>query len=234
MDRRAFLLFGAAGASACVSSWFPPIEPSGDVVGRTSDASGLLSLGELGDREVPYFDPETTTVTGNGDDSFDFVSTGGFTMLLGEHDGDGEFTVSVGGSVFSAGTSGDLVVGYPLTATTHTVSVTASDEWELTLAQPTAPSEEVREPPARAVGTGDVIVGPVDTSEQLLVQADHEGDGEFRVSLSLEASPGLFDPEILFETTGSLEAEATTALSGTAWVAVTASGRWTLRFETDL
>lgn len=229
MDRRGFLLLGAAGVSAGVSSWYPPIEPSGGVVGRTTDASGLLSLPELDDRDEPYFDPEPTSVTGSGDDTVEFDSRGGFTMVQAV--ADGEFTVSAGDRRLTAGESGQLLAGYPMTATTHTVSVSASDEWELTLAQPQAPTEEIREPPARAVGSGDVIVGPLDTSEDTLVSANYEGTGEFEVSLALADSTGVFDPETLFETTGSLEAQAATRLAGVAWVVVTASGPWTLNFE---
>jgi hypothetical protein len=229
MDRRGFLLLGAAGVSAGVSSWYPPIEPSGGVVGRTSDASGLLSLAELDEREEPYFDPDPTTVTGTGDDTVEFESQGGFTMVQAV--ADGEFRITTADRRLTAGESGRIVTGYPMTAATHTLSISASAEWELTLAQPQSPTEEIREPPARAVGSGDVIVGPLDTSEDTVVSADHEGAGAFEVSLALEASPGVFDPETLFETTGTVEEEATTRMAGVAWVVVTASDSWTLDFE---
>lgn len=229
MDRRGFLLLGAAGVSAGVSSWYPPIEASGGVVGRTTDASGLLSLTELDERDDPYFDPNPTTVSGTGDDTVEFDSRGGFTMVQAV--ANGEVTVSTGDRRLTADRSSQLLTGYPMTATTHTVSVSASDEWELTLAQPQAPTEEIRAPPARAVGNGDVIVGPLDTSEDTLVSADHEGTGAFEVSLALEDSPGVFDPETLFETTGAVEEQAATRLAGVAWVVVTASDSWTLTFE---
>lgn len=231
MDRRAFLLFGAAGVSAGVSSWYPPIEASSDVVGRTREASGLLSLPDLGDRDPPYFDSDRATVTGSGDDSFEYSSAGGFTMVRGRHEAGSAFSVTAGGREFTADDSGQIMAGYPMTATTHTISVTAESDWQLTLARPQAPAGEIREPPARAVGNGDVIVGPLDTTEQTLVQATHEGDGPFEVSLALESSPGVFDPETLFETTGSLDGEVVTRMAGTAWVVVVARGSWTLNFR---
>ncbi len=229
MDRRGFLLLCAAGVSAGVSSWYPPIESSGGVVGRTTDASGLLSLTELDGREPPYFDPDPTTVTGTGADSIEFDSRGGFTMMQAV--ADGQFSVSTGDRRRTADESGRLLAGHPMAATTHTVSVSASDTWELTLAQPQTPVEELREPPARAVGSGDVIVGPLDTSEDTVVSADHDGAGEFAVTLTLEDSPGVFDPETLFETTGAGEEQVSVRMAGVAWVVVTASGSWTLNFE---
>jgi hypothetical protein len=229
MDRRGYLLFAAAGVSAAVSSWFPPIEASGGVVGRTSDTSGLLSLGQLDGRDPPFFDPDLTTATGTGEDTIEFDSRGGFTMVRAV--ADGSFSVTLDDRELTTDDSGRLLTGYPLTATTHTVSVRASDEWELTLAQPQAPASAIREPPARAVGSGDVIVGPLDTSQDTVVSADHEGTGGFEVSLALEDSPGVFDPEPLFQTTGAVEEQATTRMAGVAWVVVTAADSWTLTFE---
>lgn len=231
MDRRAFLLLGAAGVSGVVSSWFPPLEPSGDILGRTSDTSGLLALSMLDDRADPYFDPNHTTMDGVGNGTVEYSSAGGFTMIRGQHDGSGEFAVSAAGRRFTADGSGQLLAGYPMTAGTQTLEVTASGEWDLTLAQPSAPTDEVREPPARAAGTGDVIVGPVDTTGDTTVTIDHEGDGTISVSLALERSPGVFDPERLVESTTADNTEVTTRMAGTAWVVVAAAGSWTLTFE---
>lgn len=233
MDRRGFLLLGAAGVSGAVSSWFPPIEPSGDILGRTT-TSGLLSLSALGDRPDPYFDPDHATLTGTGDGTVEYASAGGFTMIRGRHDGAGEFAVSADGIQFTADKSGQLLTGYPMTAATQTVDVTAGGEWALTLAQPSAPADAIREPPARAAGTGDVIVGPVDTTSDTRVTIDHEGDGPISVSLALERSPGVFDPERLVEGSTADTTELTTNMAGTAWVVVAAAGSWMLRFERAL
>jgi hypothetical protein len=49
MDRRGYLLFGAAVVCAGLTSGFREFEVSG-LVGRTRDTSGLLSIVELDDR----------------------------------------------------------------------------------------------------------------------------------------------------------------------------------------
>lgn len=232
MDRRGFLLFGAAGVSAGVSSWFPPIEATTEVVGQTSEASGLLSLAALGDREPSYFDPESITATGTGDETFQFESRGGFTMV--QADGTEEVALSVDERTVETHDEAEFVAGYPLARATYTVSVRASGDWELTLAQPQSQQEAVRESPARAVGSGDVIVGPLDTSTDTLISAQHNGDGPFTVSLGLESSTGVFGPETLFDTTGAVEESVETGMAGVAWIVVSARDSWMLTFERGL
>jgi len=236
MDRRGYLLFGAAAVCGALTNGFPEIEPSTAVVGGTREAAGLLSLAELGERE--YFDDDLATLSGTGVETVEFDSDGGFTMLLANHDGDGQYSITAresdGGDstlLLDAPESGMRLAGVPMAVAPYVLDVTASGAWDLTLAQPESPAEEIREPPAQAVGSGDAIVGPLDTSDGALVSARHEGDGPFSVSLALEASTGVFAPDTLFDVTGSLDDEAITTVAGVAWVVVRATGSWTLAFD---
>jgi hypothetical protein len=236
MDRRGYLLFGAAAVCGALTSGFPEIEPSTAVVGGTREASGLLSLVDLGDHE--YFDDDLARFSGTEGGTMEFDSDGGFTMLLANHDGDGQYSITArenGGAdsatVLDAPGPGTHLAGAPMAVAPYTLDVTASGAWDLTLAQPESPAAEIREPPARAVGSGDAIVGPLDTSDGTLVSASHEGEGPFTVSLALEAGTGVFPPETLFDVAGSLEDEARTTVAGVAWIAVRATGSWTLAFD---
>ena len=236
MDRRGYLLFGAAAMYAGLTSGFREFEPSGPI-GRTQDASGLLSIADLGDRERPYFDDDPVTASGTGDDSMAFDSDGGFTMVSADHDGEGGLSITASETGSSdpvtvvEGVPGTELQGMAMTAATYTVDVAADGDWSLTLAQPRSPAEEIREPPARAVGTGDAIVGPLDTTNGALVSAEHDGDGPFSVTLFLEAGTGVFDPETLFETAGEFEESAQTSVAGVAWAVVRTAGSWTLSFD---
>jgi hypothetical protein len=237
MDRRGYLLFGAAAVCAGLTSGFREFEVSG-LVGRTRDTSGLLSIVELDDRVRPYFDADPATFSGTGDRSVEFGSDGGFTMVLASHESTGGFSVtaedSMGGepeTIIETAGSGASLTGVGMATTSYTLSVAGSGGWELTLAQPRSPAEAVREPPARATGTGEAIVGPLDTTDGALVRAVHEGDGPFAASLFLEASTGVFDPDVLFETTGPVDDAVSTAVAGVAWVVVRTAGSWTLEFE---
>jgi len=235
MERRGVLLLGAAAVFAGLTSGFREVEVSGPV-GGTRDAAGLLSMAELDDRERPYFDDDPATVSGTGDRSVAFDSDGGFTMALASHDG--PFTVTAAQTegdepetIVDAPESGTSLVGVGMAATSYTLAVSGSDSWNLTLAQPRSPADEVREPPARAVGTGDAIIGPLDTTDGALVRAVHEGEGPFAATLFLEAGTGVFDPDTLFETAGPVDETATTAVAGVGWVVVRTPGSWTLEFE---
>jgi len=236
MDRRGYLLVGAAALCAGLTSGFKEFEPTG-VVGGTRDAAGLLSLASLDDRERPYFDDDPTTVSGSGNQSVEFDSGGGFTIVLAEHDGEGLFSLTAaesGGSpamILEWSGPETSVRGVPMAATEYTFDVAASGDWNLTVAQPRSPAGEVRLPPARAVGTGDAIVGPLDTTDGGLVSIDHEGDGSLTVTLFLEAGTGVFEPETLFEATGPLEDEAPTSVAGVAWIAIHTDGSWTLEVD---
>lgn len=237
MDRRGFLLFGAVALCGGLTSGWREIEPSSDVVGRTRTAAGLLSLVQLGDRDNPYLDPSPGTFSGTGAGAAEFDSDGGFTMVLATHDGEGPFTVTAsepGGepvTLVEATGAGTVLTGIPMAATTYDLDIEADREWELTLAQPDTPAEEIREPPARATGTGNAVVGPLDTRNDPLVSAVHEGDGEFSVRLLLEAGTGVFDPETLIDGTGRVDSEARTATAGVVWAVVEATGSWTVEFE---
>jgi hypothetical protein len=237
MDRRGYLLFGAAVVCAGLTSGFREFEVSG-LVGRTRDTSGLLSIVELDDRERPYFDADPATFSGTGDRSVEFGSDGGFTMVLASHEGDGPFSLTAGGNrgsepetIIETAGPGASLTGVGMAATSYTLAVTGSSSWELTLAQPSSPAEEVREPPARAAGTGEAIVGPVDTTDGARVRTIHEGDGPFAASLFLEASTGVFDPDVLFETTGPIDDAASTSVAGVAWAVVRTAGSWALEFD---
>ena len=97
MDRRGYLLFGAAVVCAGLTSGFREFEVSG-LVGRTRDTSGLLSIVELDDHERPYFDADPATFSGTGDGSVEFGSDSGFTMVLARHEGDGPFSLTARGN----------------------------------------------------------------------------------------------------------------------------------------
>jgi len=237
MERRGILLLGAAAVCTGLTSGFREVEVSG-LVGGTRDAAGLLSMAELGDREQPYFDDDPATFTGTGDRSVGFDSDGGFTVALASHEGDGPFTVAAtqaeGGepeTVIDESGSGTFMVGAGMAATAYTLAVSGDGGWELTLTQPRTPADEVREPPARAVGAGDAIIGPLDTTDGALVRAVHEGDGPFAATLFLEAGTGVFDPDTLFETAGPVDDTVSTAVAGVGWVVVRTAGSWTLEFE---
>lgn len=237
MDRRGYLLLGVAALCGGLTSGWREIEPSGDIVGRTRTAAGLLSLVQLEDRSDPYFDSARATFSEDGDATVEFDSRGGFTMVLATHEGDGPFTVAGGESggdpatFVEASGSGTFLTGVVMAETSYEIDVGASGAWELTLAQPDSPAEEIREPPARATGTGNAIVGPLDTRRGSLIRAVHEGDGEFAVRLFLEAGTGVFEPETLFEATGSVDSESHTATAGVVWIVVEATGSWTVEFQ---
>jgi hypothetical protein len=239
MERRGYLLLGAAVGCGALTTGFRELDI--DASQRTPGAAvaRLRSITDFADRENPYFDDDPTTLSGESlGRTAELSSAGGFTALVGTHDGAGEFVVeadtagSVGSQVVLQGTgAGTYVTGLPLAAADYRVDVAADGPWDLTIARPRSPEAELSRPPASAMGTGDAVVGPIDTLEQTLVRGTHQGEGQFTVELVLEASTGLFAPDTLFDDTGAIEAESDTGVAGVAWAVVTATGSWTIAFE---
>jgi len=242
MERRGYLLLGAAAVCGALTSGFRELDVDASRRGPGAAVAQLRSITDFADRENPYFDDDPTTLAGDSlGRTAELSSAGGFTTLVGTHDGAGEFVVeagaagSVGSRVVLQGTgAGTYVTGLPLAAADYRVDVAADGPWDLTLARPRSPGDEIRRPPASATGTGDAVVGPIDTSEETLVRGSHEGEGQFIVELVLEANTGLFAPETLFDGTGAIEEESGTRVAGVAWAVVTATGPWTVSFDSGL
>lgn len=238
MDRRGYLLVCFVAVSGALTSGFRELDVDASAPASATEAAELYSIAALGDRDDPYFDGDPRTFSGDGQRRVTEVSIeGGFAVLVGTHEGDGAFAVETGGtgSGVSEAVVGDgpgtYVAGMAMASADYRMDVTADGPWTLTLARPRAPNDEVRRPPATAAGTGDAVVGPIDTTGDILVSGTHQGDGQFTAELVLEGSTGLFVPDMLFDGTGEIEAKSRTVVAGTAWAVVTATGSWRLAFD---
>jgi hypothetical protein len=242
MERRGYLLLGATVVCGALTSGFRELDVDAGQRALGSEVAELRSIAALADRENPYFDDDPTTLTGDSlGRTAELTSEGGFTALIGTHNGSDEFVVEAGTAgparsrtVLQGTGPGTYVTGLAMAATDYRVDVAADGPWDLTLARPRAPGDEIRRLPASATGTGDAVVGPIDTREETLVRGTHAGDGQFTVELVLEASTGLFAPDTLFDGTGDIEAESRTGVAGVAWAVVTAAGSWTVSFDSGL
>lgn len=188
-----------------------------------------------------YYDTTSTTVSASGQtvtDSFDHP--GGLLVVDYEHEGRSNFIVEIWDEeadervaipINKIG-SVDGATGLSLGPGEYSLDVDADGAWSIGLANPIAPREEIRAPPASVNGDGPDVVGPVEFDGSFTATGSHSGDGNFIVWVYDEADGGQFSGTSLFNEIGEVDdAQTRESHTGVAWVVVEANGEWDIEFE---
>ena len=187
-----------------------------------------------------YYDDNRTSLSGTGQsvtDTFEFK--GGLMVLDYQHSGDSNFQIEiydgdgerVNIAVNKIG-SVDGTTAVALPAGEYSLDVNANDAWEIVVAQPLAPEEEIHAPPATSNGSGPTVVGPIRLDGSIVVTASHDGDSNFQVFLYNGDATSSFERTTVYNEIGTIEgAETRVSHTGVAWVVVEADGDWELEFE---
>lgn len=209
-------------------------DTDGGTTGNTAIAGGNDSAG---DRNVAPLNGSDDPVTvASGEDPRDglFGLTEGPVTAAFSHEGESNFIVrlvptdgDLAGSVTLANTIGEVEGSQVVrvgAAGPYSLDVTAADDWELTLNQPTDPEPEPL--PIDADGERFGYVGPYAFDGATTFAGSHDGDGPFVVSpIAVGDSPITTS---IFNELGSFEGESTGTLPGPAYLNVRATGEWTL------
>lgn len=205
-----------------------------------SDATELLQLSALGERDPPYFG-ERTTVSGTGDAvSEPFYLVDGMVGFVYDHDGESNFiaevvdpntgdTLSVVineiGTVAGAGAVPSAVGAYQL-------DIQADGQWEIVVVEPSPPKDAVRTPPVDVEGAGNAVVGPVSLTGGETVTASHDGESNFIVTAIAESATSSLDTELAVNEIGSVDsAQTILSVDAWAWININADGEWSLTLE---
>lgn len=256
MDRRKYLVFvgGLATTGGTVSA---VEENSSSESGEDDDA-----IHEIGDDELYSisnpdelvalpFDPNIAAeLEGEGSrvtDEFDLES--GLTMFvyeseaaeyegieadLDQTDGDDSVTWVISEVVFSENTR--VVTGGSLEHVeggTYLLDVDSPGEWVIYIAQPKAPEEEVRTPPATVEGEHSAVVGPIEADNGLTVTGEHRNpdtDNTFDVLVFQEEDEGILGMDYAFTEDAGFEGESRVDVDGVSWAYVNTRGEWSLEF----
>ncbi|EMA49823.1 MULTISPECIES: hypothetical protein [Halococcus] len=205
--------------------------------GTTANTAIAGGNGSVGGRDiVPLHgsDDPVTVTSGEGPQNELFGLTAGPVTAAFSHEGESNFIVrlvptesDLAGSVTLVNTIGE-VEGSQVTgvdaAGPYTLDVTAADDWELTLNQPTDSDSEPL--PIDVDGEGLDYAGPYAFDGPTTFVGSHDGDGPFVVSpIAADDRPITTS---IFNELGSFEGESTSTLSGLAYLNVRATGEWTL------
>lgn len=205
-----------------------------------SDATELLQLSALGDRDPPYFGTRTT-VSGTGDTvSEPFYLADGVVGFVYEHDGESNFiaeavdpntgdTLSVVVNEIGAVAGARAV---PAAVGAYQLAVQADGQWEIVVVEPLPPKETVRTPPASIERAGNAVVGPVALDGGETVTASHDGEGNFIVTTIAESATSGRGTELVFNEIGSVDsAQTILSMDAWTWIDVVADGDWSLTLE---
>lgn len=211
----------------------PPADEDADDEPEEPEESTLESVradGDLWDSGHDHFSGDTQSV--------ETISIGGmFTVFSFSHEGDGNFQITVmqdGDRVGSAANEigeVDGVRGFGLENGEYQLEINANGPWELTVAQPLPPDEEIHLPPANATGDTHDVVGPIELSGGETVTGSHEGDANFIVHAWDEDATDSMGREGWFNEIGQHEGQVVNSSSGIRWIAVQANGAWELEIE---
>jgi len=187
-----------------------------------------------------YYDEGRTPLSGTGQSVTEpFEFEGGLMVLDYEHSGDSNFQVEIYDSdgervdipVNKIG-SVDGTTAVALPAGEYSLDVNADDDWEIVIAQPLAPEEDIHAPPAASNGSEPTVVGPIRLEGSIVVTASHDGESNFQVFFYNEDANSDFERTTVFNEIGTIEdAQTRESHTGVAWVVVEADGDWELEFE---
>jgi len=205
-----------------------------------SDATELLQLSALGDRDPPYFGTRTT-VSGTGDTvSEPFYLADGVVGFVYEHDGESNFiaeavdpntgdTLSVVVNEIGAVAGARAV---PAAVGAYQLAVQADGQWEIVVVEPLPPKGAVRTPPASIERAGNAVVGPVALNGGETVTASHDGEGNFIVTTIAESATSGRGTELVFNEIGPVDsAQTILSMDAWTWIDVVADGDWSLTLE---
>lgn len=231
MDRRTFL--GISGWCAATTGLLSaPASVRSDDDQTTDDA--LPSVGDdedLWDEDHVEYGDEGPTVENLSID-------GTFTVFEFSHDGSGNFIIELldQAGEFEALVANEIgeiegITGIGISGDDYQLDVTADGPWELRVAQPSPPDEEIHSPPAAANGETHDVAGPIELEGGETVAGSHQGEGNYMVTAWLEDATGLLDNELWMNEIGDHEGEVVNGLSGVSWIAIEADGTWELEIE---
>lgn len=223
--------------------------------GERSEEDTLLSVGNLSDLEalpfdanmVAEFEGEGSTVT----DRFELDS--GMTMLVFESenvegegiagdveqtDGDESYVLAINEIVrFEDSDAIDEVTGASLIeggGGEYLLDIDTDGAWTVHIAQPRAPSEEVRTLPVSVSGENSAVVGPVEVTNGMTVTGQHQVEGSdhgFDVRSVPENATNQLDGDYAFTEDAGFEGQSRVDVDGITWTYVRTRGEWSLEFE---
>lgn len=160
---------------------------------------------------------------------------GAFTVFSYSHDGTENFIIEIlndGGELERVAVNEigevDAVRGFGMGTGEYTLDITADGSWNIDVAEPLPPDEEIHQVPADASGDTHDVVGPIELNGGETVYASHDGDENFIVQAWDEDATSSFDQEIWVNEIGEYEGENVNQFSAIAWIAVQADGNWEL------
>lgn len=223
--------------------------------GERSDADTLLSVSNLADlEELPFdanivaeFEGEGSTVT----DRFELDS--GLTMFVYESenvdgeglaadfeqtDGDESYVLVINEIVFYEEQDEiEEVTGASVVEAgggEYLLDIDTDGEWTVHVAQPRAPSEEIRTLPVSVSGEDAAVVGPVEVENGMTITGEHrveEGGHSFDVRSVPEDATGPLDGDYAFTEDAGFEGQSRVDVDGITWTHIGTRGEWALEFQ---
>lgn len=256
MDRRKYIVLVGGLAttggtvSAVGSDSSSESEEDGDAVHDVGDDE-LYLISNLDELVALPFDPNIATeLEGEGNrvtDEFELES--GLTMFVyeseaAEYEGieadleqtDGDDSVIWAILEIVSSETTEVVTGGSLEHVeggTYLLDVNSPGEWVIYVAQPKAPEEEVRPPPATVEGEHSAVVGPIEADNGLTVAGEHRNpdtDSTFDVLVFQEENEG-FGMDYAFTEDAGFEGESRVDVDGVSWAYVNTRGEWSLEFS---
>ena len=223
--------------------------------GERSDEDTLLSVSNLSDLDALPFDANVVAeFEGEGSRVTDrFELDSGMTMLVFESenvegegiaadieqtDGDESYVLAINEIVrFEDSDAIDEVTGASLIqggGGEYLLDIDTDGAWTVHIAQPRAPSEEVRTLPVSVSGENSAVVGPVEVTNGMTVTGQHQVEGSdhgFDVLSVPEDATDLLDSDYAFTEDGGFEGQSRVDVDGVTWTYVRTRGEWSLEFE---
>jgi len=225
----------------------PTVEPTAEPTPTAtpvprSDADELLNFQALTDVDPQYYDGGAATFDADSDAVTDTFSTSGtLTMIRFVHEGESNFIVETdpvdvsgvdeGRPIINQIGSLEGAIAWPARPGEWRLDVKADGPWDLTVAEPLPPAEEIRTVPVGARGTGPAVVGPVELAGSTVLSATHDGEENFIVRVFPDDATDRQDGVVAINEIGSYDGETIVDVPETIyWIDVDADGDWTLEF----
>lgn len=219
-----------------------------------SDEDTLLSVSNLSDLEalpfdaniVAEFEGEGSTVTDR------FALDSGLTMFVYESeniegqglgadfeqtDGDESYVLVINEIVFYEEEDEiDEVTGASIVEAgggEYLLDIDTDGAWTIHIAQPRAPSEEIRTLPVSASGEDAAVVGPVEVENGMTITGQHQADNDhtFNVRSVPEDATNQLDGDYAFTEDAGFEGQSRVDVDGVTWTHIGTRGEWSLEFE---
>lgn len=192
-------------------------------------------------RLVEYHEPLAALVhrfDGVGTDATEpFHLEPGVLVTRFEHEGTGRFVVELVDAdgeeptdrLVDAFDAADGITALGVRGGDYVLDVRAGGAWSVQFAQPTASGADATTLPATADGEGPDYAGPFRFDGLVRATATHHGTGDFRVE-GFDAGGGPVGG-VIFDEAGRFQGRSTFTHDGPGWLAVNATGRWTVSVE---